>query len=493
MRLIISVLLAMLLTACANTRTGIVNDVSTIARTPADAVNAATNQAIRLNQIPATALAPKPGDMAETAEVSDIWQSIRQRFQMPDIKNALVQKHLATYTSRPDYVQRMTERASRYLYHVVNALEARNMPSELALLPFIESSYNPQALSAAKASGLWQFIPSTGDLHQLRRNIFQDERRDILASTDAALNYLWQLYEKFGDWPLALAAYNWGAGNVQRAIVRNHAAGLGTDYLSLKLPDETRNYVPKLQAMKQIIADPDQYQQTLAPIPNRPYFAVVTTAHDIDIKVAAQLAELPLSEFSALNPSYLKPIIPGATQPHILLPFENAQTFETNLNAYDGRLSSWTAHTVIKRERPAVLAKRMGLAAQTLVAVNKIPAGMRLKPGATILVPKSSQTKDISAYIVRHAVLAIEPDILPRRRTNIRVRPRDTLSVLARRHRVSVAQIKTWNNIRGTKLIAGQMLKLHPAPANRKVSAVKRAAQRKTRRAYSSTRATRKR
>ena len=232
----------------------------------------------------------------------DLWARVRTGFRMTDLDNELVRKWEQWYASRPDYVQRMTERGGRYLFHIVNELERRNMPAELALLPFIESAFNPQAMSVARASGMWQFIPGTGRDFDLKQNIFRDDRRDVLASTRAALDYLQQLHGMFGDWHLALAAYNWGQGNVQRAIARNQKAGLAGDYTELRMPDETRNYVPKLQAVKNIVMRPQAFSLTLEPLKNHPYFISVALDRDIDVDRAAKLAGLPLDEFKALNP-----------------------------------------------------------------------------------------------------------------------------------------------------------------------------------------------
>src|SRR5690606_34596460 len=217
--------------------------------------------------------------------------------------------HQRWYSSRPEYVQRMTERASRYLYHIVDEVERRQMPLELALLPFIESAFNPQAMSSARASGMWQFMPATGKDFELKQNLFRDERRDILASTRAALDYLSRLHRQFGDWHLALAAYNWGEGNVQRAIRRNERKGLPTDYASLSMPAETRHYVPKLYAVRNIVRQPEAFNLVLTPIENHPYFVTVPIQRDIDVAMAAKLAGLPLDEFKALNPSQNKPVI----------------------------------------------------------------------------------------------------------------------------------------------------------------------------------------
>ena len=224
------------------------------------------------------------------------------------------------------------------------------MPTELALLPFIESAFNPEAYSSAKAAGMWQFIPTTGLMFKLKQTMFKDERRDVLASTTAALNYLEKLYGMFGDWQLALAAYNWGEGAVQRAIKKNEAAGKPTDFNSLSalMPAETRNYVPKLQAVKNIIAHPDQYGINLPKVENQPYFVTIGKTRDIDIKIAAQLAELPINEFKALNPQFNRPVITGGEKTKILMPQANAEKFKLNLAKWNRPLSSWTSHTVSK-------------------------------------------------------------------------------------------------------------------------------------------------
>jgi len=390
---------------------------------------------------------------------------------MPDLQSDLVDMQTTWYTQRPDYVQRMTERSQKYLYHIVEELEARHMPTELALLPFIESAFNPQALSVAKAAGMWQFMPGTGRTYNLKRNMWQDERRDVLASTSAALDYLSRLHDMFGDWYLALAAYNWGEGNVQRAIARNQAAGLPTDYQSLRMPNETRNYVPKLQAVKNIIANPQQFGLTLPEIPNHPYFVTVTTARDIDVAVAAKLANLSLDEFRSLNPSFAKPVILGATEPQILLPFDNAAAFEKNLKAYNGQLSTWTTYTVSERARPAAIAEKIGVDADTLMSVNKIPAGMRLKPGSTIVVPRGDDDdEDISADVAENGVLAMEPDVPDTRKMLIRVRRKQSMAAIAGRYGVSVAQLKAWNRTRRDLAMPGQALVLH-VPVGRAVPA----------------------
>jgi len=271
--------------------------------------------------------------MSEDAfKETDVWGRIRSGYAIPDVNNELVGKHAKWYSDRPDYMARTSARASLYLYHVVSELEKRGMPTELALLPFIESAFNPNALSSASAAGLWQFMPGTGKDYDLKQSAFKDDRRSVIASTDAALSYLQRLYDMFGDWHLALAAYNWGEGNVQKAVQRNKAAGKPTDFDSLAdlMPAETRNYVPKLQAVKNIVANPQQFGLNLPQIDNQPYFATVEKTKDMDLAVAAKLAEVSIDEFKALNPQFNRPVITGAEQ-QILLPKANVEKFYANL------------------------------------------------------------------------------------------------------------------------------------------------------------------
>jgi len=344
----------------------------------------------------------------------DLWARIRSGYAIPDIDNALVAKHVQWYASRPDYLTRTSSRASLYLYHVVQELEKRGMPTELALLPVIESAFNPQALSNADAAGIWQFVPGTGRDFNLKQNMFKDERRGVLASTDAALTYLQRLYTMFGDWQLALAAYNWGEGNVQKAIQKNRALGKPTDFESLSelMPAETRNYVPKLQAVKNIIANPAQYGVSLPTIDNTPYFVAVDKTSDIDLAVAAQLAEMSVDEFKALNPQFKKPVITGEST-KILLPKENAEKFNLNLAQWGRALSTWTTHKITSaRESIASLAAKLGTTPEVIRQANNIPPQMRLKAGSTILVPKTSATagNDIAESIVENASMALEAD-----------------------------------------------------------------------------------
>ena len=366
-----------------------------------------------VSKLPDLATAVKAGSDDGYKE-TDVWGRIRTGFAIPDLNNDLVAKHITWYSSRPDYIARTTARASRYLFHVVTELEKRGMPTELALLPFIESAFNPQALSSANAAGMWQFVPGTGRDYNLKQTAFKDDRRGILASTDAALTYLQRLYDMFGDWQLALAAYNWGEGSVQKAIKRNQAAGKPTDFESLSelMPAETRNYVPKLQAVKNIIANPAQYGLTLPPVDNQPYFTAVDKTSDIDLTIAAHLAELSVDEFKALNPQFNRPVITGGEQTKILLPQENAEKFHLNLAQWGRALSTWTTHKITSaKERIETLASRFHTTPEIIRQANNIPQKTVLKAGSTILVPKlSASAGDIAPEVADTATVAFEAD-----------------------------------------------------------------------------------
>jgi membrane-bound lytic murein transglycosylase D len=325
-----------------------------------------------------------------TTPPDDLWQRMRNGFSMPDLDSPLVADRQAWYLNRPDLLKRIFERSRRYLHHIVDELEKRGMPTELALLPIVESSFNPLAYSSARALGMWQFIPSTGKNYKLQQNWWFDQRRDIVASTSAALDYLQYIYEMHGDWHLALASYNWGEGAVGRAVAKNRAKGMPTDYLSLKMPGETRYYVPKLQAIKNIIAQPQLFGVTLDPIPNRPYFGTVERSENMDVALAAKLAEIPVEEFIALNPAYSRPVMPGTANSPLVLPAEKIQTFLANLQnheAQDKPLTAWLTHKLKKGEKLENVANRYGISPARLKQLNGINARTKVTPGFALLVP----------------------------------------------------------------------------------------------------------
>lgn len=389
---------------------------------------------------------------------SDLWHRVRDGFAIPDMDTAEVKVWEQWYSSRPDYVSRMTARGSKYLYHITQEVERRHMPTELALLPFTESAFNPQAMSVAKASGMWQFVSATGKDFDLKQNIFRDDRRDVLASTRAALDYLQRLHDMFGDWRLALAAYNCGQGTVQRAINRNMKAGLPTDYVNLDLPVETRQYVPKLQAVKNIVLHPENYALTLPAVGNHPYFLSVPIERDIDVDTAARLANVPIDEFRMLNPQLDKPVILAAGTPQLLLPYDNADDFVRAVKSHDGALATWTVYVVGKTMRPADAAKLVGMSEADLRSVNHIPARMLVKSGSTLLVPRSAQhIADVSVQVADSAAMTLAPDLPPTKRVNMRIaKGGETVASVARRWHLPASEVASWNHVAASgKFAAG--------------------------------------
>ena len=386
-------------------------------------------------------------DLDAAAARTDLWARVRIGLAVPNLESDSVRKWEQWYSSRPDYVQRMTERGGRYLFHIVEEINKRGLPTELALLPFIESAFNPQAMSSAKASGMWQFVPATGRDFSLRQNMFRDDRRSVLASTRAALDYLQGLHKQFGDWQLALAAYNWGQGSVQRAIAKNQRAGLPTDYASLQMPEETRNYYPKLQAVKNIVLRPEAHGITLPPLRNHPYFISVAINRDIDVDMAARLADLPLEEFKQLNPQMNKPLIMASITPQVLLPYDNANRFVHAIGQHRGALATWTAWQAPHTLRPADAARQTGMSEQQLREVNNIPKGMLVKAGSTLLVHRSAAlATDVAEQVAEQATLALAPDRPPGKRISFKAGNKgDSVLAVAQRYRVSPQMVALWN------------------------------------------------
>ena len=423
----------------------------------------------------------QPGDtyslpVASLNAPADVWERIRRGFAMPDLQGPLVTEREQWYSSRPDYIFRMTERSRKYLFHIVEEVERRGMPTELALLPFIESAFNPQAVSSAKAAGMWQFMPATGREYDLKQNIFRDDRRGVLASTRAALDYLQMLHGLFKDWHLALAAYNWGQGSVKRAIERNQRRGLPTGYEDLTMPMETRLYVPKLQAVKNIVANPAAFNARLPLIENHPFFDTVAIDRDMDVALAARLAELDEADFRALNPSLHRPVILAAGTPHILLPWNNAATFKRNLQFHIGPLASLTAWAVPSSMRTADIARRFDMPESDLRSLNKIPPGMLVKAGSTILVPRlGNRNAEVPEHVADNAHLALQPERVLKR-SRVKARKGETVATLARRLKVRPSDLAQWNQLSASaSLKAGQtltvMTEVRAAPSSRKTAA----------------------
>lgn len=400
---------------------------------------------------------------ADDDEIYTVWTRVRDGFKIPNMENSVVDENLAKYSKRPDYLQRMANRSQKYLYHIIEEVTTRGMPTEIALLPFVESAFVTNAKSRVKAAGLWQFMPATGKHYELDQTMWKDERYDVLQSTSAALTYLQRLHDEFNDWPLAFAAYNWGEGNVRRAIKRNQSLGLPTDYMSLKMPAETRNYYPKLQAIKNIVQNPNDYGIKLPTIYNEPFFVQIFKDQDIDVKRAANLAGMSHEEFSTLNPSFNRPVIVASHNHSMLMPTDKLDQFIENLVAYrtSGKpLSSWTTYRVKPEDTVASIARKAHMTETALREANQIPAGRRIKPGSLVLVSKASglgNAEDISSDTI-DASFALAQDY---RRVTYRVRRGDNMRSVARRLGVSPATIMKSNGLRSQRLRVGQTLRVN--------------------------------
>lgn len=419
-----------------------------------------------------------PATEREVASPADIWDRIRRGFQMPAMNTRRAKQALKLYARDPEYIRRVTERAGKYLYHIVEEVELRGMPTELALLPFVESAFQPEALSYAKASGLWQFMPTTGSIYSLQQNLWKDERRDVLESTRAALDYLNRLHTLFGDWQLALAAYNWGEGSVSRAIRRAKARGQKTDYVHLRMPRETAWYVPKLMAVREIIEHPEQYGVTLPDIENSPYFVRITKSRDIDLDTAARLAEMEPEDFKLLNPGFNLPVIVASHNSYILLPIDRVAVFMDNLASWvdTGKpLSSWALYHTQAGETLLDVANKTGMTEDDLRRINRIPRGRRILAGSALLVDAGGQDAPAISEDELNASLKLsEPEV---RRIVYRVRRGDTLYEIAARFGVTQKSLRTANRLRTSQLRIGQRLIIVVSPkAKRPRSALSRAA-----------------
>jgi membrane-bound lytic murein transglycosylase D len=412
----------------------------------------------------ATRLPPFEGEKRELGEPrsvakldrtqppADLWQRLRNGFAMADIESPQVAERTAWYVANQDYLKRVFDRSRLYLYHIVEELEKRGMPMEIALLPIVESAFNPMAYSRAHASGLWQFIPGTGKRYELKQNWWYDGRRDIVASTSAALDYLKDVYDMHGDWHLALASYNWGENAVARAIAKNRKEGKPTDYMSLPMPRETRGYVPKLQALKNLIANPAAHGITLQAIPNEPYFTVITKTRDIDVLLAAKLAEIPVDEFVALNPGFSRPLIRSLGAARIVLPADKVDIFHENLEEYEDRsLVSWKTYKPQRGDSLEGIARKHGLTLGQLREVNGVHPRSRNMP-ELLVVPIKGGAESFARLPIMYA-----PPI-PKGGGRVHVvRRGETVWSIAQRYRMSVAELKRWNRI-GRYLAVGQRL-----------------------------------
>jgi membrane-bound lytic murein transglycosylase D len=413
---------------------------------------------------PAVQERPRWTGRDETALPGNLWDRIRAGFAMPELDTSLVADKERFYLQRPDYLQRMFDRGGRYLFHIVEEIEKRGMPTELALLPFVESAMNPVALSHAKAAGLWQFIPSTGKAFNLDQNWWVDNRRDVVKSTEAALDYLQKIYEMHGnDWFLALASYNWGEGAVGRAVKRNRARGLPADYLSLQMPAETRHYVPKLIALKRIVQRADQLGLKLPDLPNRPYFVTIEKTRPIDLKLAARFAGMTVDEFVALNPAHNRPVISASRNNEIKLPADRVDAFVDAVEKH-GRnnraFATWQPYTLKAGETLESLASRAGISVAELRDANDLRASARILPGTRLLSPHR-QVEDETRVEEFNGPRVYE--LVERPAVYHVVRPRESLVSIARRYGTSVASLRELNGLNKAVAPRGARLLIRPA------------------------------
>lgn len=398
------------------------------------------------------------------ADQPDVWARMRAGFSMKKLDSPLVAVHERWFVSNPEYIARMNDRARLYLHYIIEELERRGMPTELALLPAIESAYQPYALSRARASGLWQFIAPTGQLYGLKMNWWYDGRRDVLAATQAALDYLEKLYSEFdGDWHLALAAYNAGEGKIARMMAYNQQRGKSTDFVHLKLKRETVNYVPKLQAIVNIVANPEKYGITLAHIPNKPYFAKVDTGSQIDLGVVAKMIDIPVTDLQVINPGYTR----WATAPdgphHLLVPADKKDALIEGLNKLPaGERIQYRHHIVARGDTLHEVSRRYGVAIDVLRTTNNMHSNL-LRPGQGLLIPVS--TRNLAPVTYAQQTTRTVPVVArhPNQPRIHQVRPGETLWSIARRYGVTVKNLQEWNLLDGEgALKLGQRLRIWP-------------------------------
>ncbi len=402
-------------------------------------------------------------DKLSPAEETDLWVRLRRGFKLGDIDTPQVRQEERFYSSKPQYMARVTERSRRYLYYIVGEVEKRGMPTEIALLPIVESAFVPHAESNMRASGLWQFIPSTGQRYGLERTWWYDGRQDVMAATNAALDYLQDLYNQFGDWQLALAAYNWGEGGVGRALAKTRARGGEGSFGDIHKPHETASYVPKLIAIRNLIANPEAFGLTLAPIPNKPYFEPVSTGHHIDVDLAAKLADTTVEEILNLNPGLIRPVFAYKDDRKLLLPAEKVETFQQNLQSYDKPLLSWQPYVTHAGESLAAIASKFGMPENELRQVNRLGSGRTAK-GQTILVPirdsiDVGDRQNLAALISGAAAGSDDKQSEARPMTH-RVQRGENLASIAKHYGMTAATLRSLNGLHSDKVAIGRTLKL---------------------------------
>ena len=396
----------------------------------------------------------------------DLWERIRKGFALAPLNSPLVAEKEKFYLQQPEYLDRMMTRGGRYLFHIVEEVEKRGLPTELALLPFVESAMNPVAMSSARASGLWQFMPATGKFFNLSQNWWVDDRRDVVHSTRAALDYLQKLHAMHGkDWNLALASYNWGEGAVGRAVRKNRERGRPTDYLSLDMPNETRHYVPKLMAIRNLIANASQRGLVLPNLPNKPYFVTIEKTRPIDLKLAAQFAGMSTEEFVALNPAHNRPVIAATKNNEIKLPADRIDAFVAAVTKHDQlkkTFASWQPYTLKEGETLDSVAQRGGVSVAELQKANSLKQNTKILPGTHLLAPNSKPVADerkVESFVAPRVYEQVNNPAI-----HHVVGKRETLYGIARRYGVNAQKLSAMNGHK--KINSGTTLLVRPASSH---------------------------
>lgn len=396
---------------------------------------------------------PEPGviESYQLAEAVDLWDRIREGYGLPQQDNSRIQQQLRWYAKHPDYMERVAQRGLPYLYHIVEELQARDMPMEFALLPIVESAFDPFAYSHGRASGMWQFVPGTGKYLGLKQNWWYDGRRDITASTDAALRYLDRLGKLYdGDWLLALAAYNGGRGNVSKAIRRNKALGKPTDFWSLDLPKETEAYVPRLLALSALVGNPGDYNLSLKSIPNEPFFTSIDVGSQIDLAQAAELAEMSMDDFYLLNPGFNR----WATDPQgphqLLIPIDKAELFASNLASVPPHQRvTWDRYRIKSGDTLSTIAASYNTSVSALKAVNGL-RGNTIRKGDVLMVPVATEDNSHYTFSVDQRLAKTQARVSQNgkgHKVSYKVKSGDSFWTISRRYNVSVREVAKWNGM----------------------------------------------
>ena len=457
----------LLLSGCQHLATDAGNDTlpaplpETPAHIPDEAI--ASTEPVVVDVLPAEPVIEE----ATPPPVGDLWERIRGGLQFATVENDDVLAQRAWFERNQEYMDRVSLRAQRYMHHIVERIEARGLPMDLALLPIVESAFHPYAYSRSRASGIWQFMPRTGKGYGMEQNWWQDGRRDVIRSTDAALEYLTRLHRMFdGDWLLALAAYNAGEGNIMRAIKKNKRAGKPTDFWSLKLRRETSAYVPKMLALAQLLREQDKFALRFQPIPDQQYFAQVQVGSQIDLALAAELSGTSEDELYQLNPQFNR----WATDPkgphYLLVPLANAERFQQALNEtpHEERVK-WASYTVKSGDNLGRIAKQFRTSIELLRSTNKIK-GNSIRVGQQLLIPKAGSKTEVPGTLVASLSPRQKAELnrVASQRENAseyQVEKGDTLWSISRRHNMKLQELLALNDLHSkSALKPGQILKV---------------------------------